>query len=110
MVMVMSYGAQRSLSETRDTYYERTRFADVWSGASRAPQSLVGEIAAIEGVARVEARISEVAILDIAGMQAPAMGQILSIPASGEPQMNQLIIREGRLPESGAETESYNFV
>jgi len=105
MVMVMSYGAQRSLSETRDTYYERTRFADVWSGASRAPQSLVGEIAAIEGVARVEARISEVAILDIAGMQAPAMGQILSIPASGEPQMNQLIIREGRLPESGAETE-----
>lgn len=105
MVMVMSYGAQRSLSETRDTYYERTRFANVWSEASRAPMSLVPEIAAIEGVARVEARISEYAILDIEGMDAPAMGQLLSIPASGAPQMNQLIVREGRLPESGAEHE-----
>ena len=71
MVMVMSFGAQRSLSETRDTYYERARFADVWSDASRAPMSLVPEIAAIEGVSRVEARISEFAILDIAGLDSP---------------------------------------
>jgi putative ABC transport system permease protein len=101
MVMVMSYGAQRSLTETRDTYYERARFADVWSSAARAPMSLVPELAAIEGVARVEARISEFAILDIDGMDTPGMGQLLSIPASGEPQMNRLIIREGRLPEPG---------
>ncbi|HHS94472.1 MAG TPA: ABC transporter permease, partial [Rhodobacterales bacterium] len=72
MVMVMSYGAHRSLTETRDTYYECARFADVWSSAARAPMSLVPEIAAIEGVARVEARISEFAILDIADMDKPA--------------------------------------
>ncbi|MEJ2028628.1 MAG: hypothetical protein P8X66_01925 [Maritimibacter sp.] len=30
MVMVMSFGAQKSLSDTRDTYYERARFANVW--------------------------------------------------------------------------------
>lgn len=105
MVMVMSYGAQRSLTETRDTYYERARFADVWSGAARAPMSLVREIAAIEGVARVEARINQFAILDIAGRDMPAMGQIISIPASGEPEMNRLILREGRLPEPGAARE-----
>lgn len=101
MVMVMSYGAQRSLTETRDTYYERARFADVWSSAARAPMSLVPEIAAIEGVARVEARISANAILDLNDLDTPGMGQIISIPASGEPQMNRLIIREGRLPEPG---------
>jgi putative ABC transport system permease protein len=106
MVMVMSYGAQRSLTETRDTYYERSRFADVWSGAARAPMSLLPEIAAIEGVARVEARISTFAILDIEGLESPAMGQVLSIPASGEPEMNRLIIREGRLPEPGRKDEA----
>ncbi|OIP83809.1 MAG: ABC transporter permease [Rhodobacterales bacterium CG2_30_65_12] len=105
MVMVMSYGAQRSLTETRDTYYERARFADVWSSAARAPMSLAPEIAAIEGVARVEARISTFAILDIEGMDTPGMGQILSIPASGAPQMNRLIVREGRLPEPGHKRE-----
>ena len=105
MVMVMSFGAQRSLSETRDTYYERARFADVWSSAARAPMTLVPEIAAIEGVARVEARISEFAILDIDGLDSPAMGQLISIPAAGEPQMNRLILRAGRLPEPGHQNE-----
>ncbi len=105
MVMVMSYGAQRSLSETRDTYYERARFADIWSDAARAPKTLIPEIAAIEGVARVEARITKFAILDIADLKEPALGQILSIPAAGEPSMNRLIIREGRLPEPGHRQE-----
>ncbi|GKY87169.1 ABC transporter permease [Sinisalibacter aestuarii] len=105
MVMVTMNGALRSLSETRDTYYERARFADVWSSAARAPMSLVPEIAAIEGVARVEARITENAILDLADLDAPGMGQIISIPASGEPEMNRLILREGRLPEPGHKNE-----
>ena len=63
LAMVMMYGAERSLTETRDTYYERARFPDVWSSAARAPKSLVPEIAAIEGVSQVEARISEIAVL-----------------------------------------------
>ena len=48
MVMVMSFGAKRSLSESRDTYYERARFGDVWSDAARAPMTLVPEIAAAQ--------------------------------------------------------------
>ncbi len=105
MVMVMSFGAQKSLSDTRDTYYERARFANVWSSAARAPMSLVEEIAAIEGVARVEARIGVSAIMDIEGMDEPGMAQVLSIPISGEPELNKLIIREGRLPEPGRKDE-----
>jgi len=105
MVTVMAAGASRSLNETIDTYYERARFADVWSSAARAPMTLVPEIAAIEGVSRVEARISEYAILDVDGLNSPAMGQIISIPASGAPEMNTLIIREGRLPEFGRADE-----
>ncbi len=105
MVMVMMSGADRSLTETRDTYYERTRFPDVWSGAARAPKSLVPEIAALEGVAQVEARITQFAILDIADMDSPAMGQLISIPPSGSPEMSRLIVRSGRLPEPGHDRE-----
>ncbi len=101
MVTVMAAGASRSLSETIDSYYERNRFADVWSSASRAPMTLVPQIAEIEGVARVEARISVSAILDVEGLDTPAMGQVISIPPGGAPEMNMLIIREGRLPEAG---------
>lgn len=33
MVQVMATGTQRSLTETRDTFYERNRFADVFARA-----------------------------------------------------------------------------
>ncbi len=105
MIMVMSFGTERSLSETRATYYERSRFADIFSSASRAPKSLIEEITAIEGVARVEARISQFAILDIVGMAEPAMGQLLSIPTTGEPLLNVPGPTQGRLPEAGREDE-----
>lgn len=105
MIMVMAFGTQRSLTETRNTFYERARFADVWSQAARAPRTLLPEIAAIEGVARVEARISKFAILDVPGMDDPAMGQILSVPASGMPAMNIPVLREGRMPAVGRDDE-----
>ena len=105
MIMVMSFGTERSLSETRATYYERSRFGDIFSSAARAPKSLIEEIAAIEGVARVEARISQNAILDIEGMVEPAMGQLLSVPTTGQPLLNVPGPTLGRLPEAGREGE-----
>ena len=35
-IMVMSFGAMRSLSDTRDAYYERSRFAHVFADVTRA--------------------------------------------------------------------------
>jgi len=101
MIMVMSFGTQLSLVETRDTFYERNRFADVWSAARRAPLSLVPQIAAIDGVSRVEARISDYAILDIEGLVEPAMGQVLSLPTTTEPLLNVPLLRAGRMPAAG---------
>ncbi|PID37466.1 MAG: ABC transporter permease [Rhodobacterales bacterium] len=105
MVMIMAFGVMRSLTETRDRYYERSRFADIWSNAARAPKSLVPEIAAIEGVSRVEARIVQNAILDLPDLDDPASGQLISVPASGTPSMNVPVIRAGRLPLQGREHE-----
>lgn len=99
MVLVMSDGTLRSLSETRSAYYDRNRFADVFAQATRAPQSLLPQIAGLDGVAQAEARIVEPAVLDLEGMVEPATARILSLPVSGSPRLNLPILRTGRLPD-----------
>ena len=36
-IVIMTFGAMTSLERTRDTYYERYRFAQVFSQLKRAP-------------------------------------------------------------------------
>ncbi len=99
---VIGYGAERSLSETQETFYERNRFADIFASATRAPNTLKEEIEQISGVSIVETRISQYAILDIEGLVEPAVGRLLSLPKSGEPVLNLPSIIEGRLPSPTA--------
>jgi len=99
--VVMSFGALRSLEETRTAYYERYRFADVFAGLTRAPEELAGRIGEIPGVARVETRIVKAATLDLPGVAEPASAKLLSLPERGEPQLNALALRRGRPPEPG---------
>jgi putative ABC transport system permease protein len=103
--LILAIGAYRSLLETRDAYYERYRFADVFASATRAPVLLERQIAAIPGVASVETRISRGALLDIAGLAEPASGLALSLPDHAEPKLNRLHVRQGRLPEPGSVNE-----
>ena len=56
--LVGAVGALRSLEETRDAYYERYQFADVFAPLRRAPKSLASRIAEIPGVAAVEPRLA----------------------------------------------------
>lgn len=99
MVLVMAEGASRALTDTRDAYYERSRFADVFATATRAPQSLVADLARIAGVAAVEARISFPVVLDVPGLAEPATGRVLSLPATGQPVLNIPVLRSGRWPD-----------
>src|SRR5215510_11473539 len=100
--IVLSVGSYRSLEETRAAYYERYRFADVFAVIRRAPRTLVDRIAEIPGVAAVEARIAKLALLDIPNLREPATGQFISLPESGQPILNQLHMRIGRVPEPGS--------
>ena len=53
MVQVMATGTQRSLTETRDTFYERNRFADVFARAlHRVPSLPVSDLCAGQPVVR----------------------------------------------------------
>jgi putative ABC transport system permease protein len=98
-ILVLSTGAQLTLSETRDAYYERQRFADVFATATRAPLTLVREIERIDGVAQVETRIASYVVLDMPGMVEPAMGRLISLPEAGPPLINVPLLRMGRLPD-----------
>ncbi|NNE82117.1 MAG: ABC transporter permease [Silicimonas sp.] len=98
-ILLTSVGMYVALSETRTAYYERNRFADVFSHTIRAPLSLVPEIAQIEGVTGVEPRISGHAILDIPGRTRTAVGRILSFPESSNPTLNVPLLIEGWFPD-----------
>ena len=104
--IIMAVGAYRSLDETRAAYYERYRFGDVFASATRAPKSLAGSIAAIDGVAAVEARIALLATVDIPLVREPINAMIISLDEAREPAVNALFLRQGRLPEAGRGNEA----
>ena len=95
-VLVMSMSTFEALSETTAAYYERYRFAEVFAGATRAPDRIGRRIAEIPGVQFVQTRIVRFATLDIEGFAEPAIGRLTSIPEDGQPKLNQLALRSGR--------------
>ena len=103
--LMLAVGSHRSLDETRIAYYERYCFADVFALVKRAPKALVDQIAQIPGVMAVDARIARLALLDMPGLSEPASGQFVSLPDTGEPVLNRLYMRSGRLPEPGRAEE-----
>lgn len=102
---VMSLGVHRSLTETRDAYYARNHFADVFASMTRAPRSVVMRIAAIPGVRRAEGTIQQFATLDFPGRPAPVRALLNSIDERGRNRLNQLTLRQGRLPQLGSPGE-----
>ncbi len=104
-ILLTSVGMYNALSETRDAYYERNRFADVFAHATRAPLSLLSEIEQIDGVLSAEARISGYAILDIAHRTRTAVGHIISLPETSDPVLNVPLVVTGRLPDPASTYE-----
>jgi len=94
-----------SLEKARDTYYERTRFADVFAHLERAPEAARSDIEAIPGVARVDTRVSEVAMIPLETVSEPIRAQLLSLPPGGRSVLNELHLVEGRMTEPGRNDE-----
>jgi putative ABC transport system permease protein len=103
--LILAFGAQSSLEEIRATYYERYRFADIFAHVTRAPNLVRGQLLTIDGVAAVETRISQFALLDIANMVEPANSIVLSLPDHRETAINRLYMKSGRTPEPGRADE-----
>lgn len=96
---VMSLSTLRSLKATRSTYYDRYHFANVFASFKQGPLSLQTRVGSIPGVAIAEMRILKNVTLVVEGLREPAIGRLISIPDHGQPQLNQLHLRRGRMPE-----------
>lgn len=103
--LVLAVGSIRSLEHTRDAYYERNQFADIFALVKRAPKELIDKIAQLPGVATAEARIVKLALLDMPDSREPVVGQFISLPDESEQHLNRIYLRSGRAPEPGKPQE-----
>jgi putative ABC transport system permease protein len=102
---VMYLSTFDSLYRTRDTYYERQRFGDVFVSLKRAPLRVADEIAAIPDVSAVETRVVSNVTLDLDDLNEPASGRLVSVPSHRRPLVNDLFLRRGRWIERGRSDE-----
>ena len=80
---VMSLSTLDSLELTQARYYERYRFGHVFAHLKRAPDSLRSQLEAIPGVAEVQTRVVADVVIDVPGVEEPAVGRLISVPESG---------------------------
>ncbi len=104
-LFVLSTGMLRSLEESRAAYYDRYRFADVFAAVKRAPNVLVEDMQEIPGVSVAEGRVSAPVLLDVPDYAEPVRGQAISLPDIGEPALNHVFLRSGRMLEPRREDE-----
>lgn len=98
-VFVGMQATAASLERSCARYYERYRFADVFTRVKRAPRVLLDELRAIPGVADLEGRIVREVPLDLPELKEPAAARLVGL---GEPfgrGLNALHLRAGRLPD-----------
>jgi putative ABC transport system permease protein len=94
-----------SLERARDDYYRTQRFADVFANVRQAPNQLAGRIGQIGGVEDIETRVVAEVVLDVPGLDEPATGRLVSIPADGRPRLNDLFLRRGNWITAGRTDE-----
>jgi len=95
-MFVMYLSNFESLRRTQQAFYERQRFADVFASAKRVPQRVAERLAEIPGVSAMDTRVVADVTLDVPGMEVPARGRLISIPATGRPMLNDVYLRRGR--------------
>jgi putative ABC transport system permease protein len=107
---IASYVALRSayvsLETARDRHYAAQRFGDAFARLSRAPNSLRAKLEAIPGVAVVETRVVADGLMPLEDLPEPAVGEVVGLPSHGEPRLNALALRRGRMFEPGRADEA----
>jgi len=102
---VMFLSTLDSLQLSRELYYRDYRFAEVFAPLKRAPQSVHKRIVEINGVDKAATRVIAPLTIDIEGFSEPVTGLITSVADNGEPLLNRLYLRTGRLVEAGRSDE-----
>ncbi len=102
---IMFLSTLDSLEASRSLYYSEYRFPQVFASVKRAPESLKKRLAEIPGINKVDTRVITGVTIDIEDFPQPITGYITSIPDFGEPLLNNLYLKSGRLAQAGREDE-----
>jgi putative ABC transport system permease protein len=103
---VMALGTMDALTRSQQSFYEEARFGEAFAALKRAPNDVERRLQSLSGVATVQTRVVADARLDVAAFDEPITAQLLSLPERGPPTLNQLVVRQGRLPRAGREAEA----
>jgi len=103
---VAALGTMDALRRSQQSFYEEARFGDAFAALKRAPNDVARRLQSLDGVASVQTRVVADARLDVPAFDEPITGQLLSLPKRGQPTLNRLVVREGRLPGAGRATET----
>lgn len=96
-------GAYESLLVSQRAYYDAYRFADVFVTLKRAPEPVAQRLREIGGVAAVQTRVVASVVLSVPRLDEPASALVLSLPDEGEPRLNRVHVRRGRVPMTADE-------
>ncbi len=96
-------GAHRALTTSRDGYYARHGFPDVFVHLERAPQAVARALREIPGVAAVETRLVAPVSLRLPDRLRPPPGRAISVEPGG--RAGGLVLRAGRFIEPGRDDE-----
>jgi putative ABC transport system permease protein len=95
MTVLTMRGTYESLYSARESYYQTSRFPDVWASLERAPESVKSQLLQIEGVSAVDTRITFASTLDLENRTSPAIGRFYSASPPDE-MLGALHLRSGR--------------
>ncbi len=103
--LVMSLSTYDSLVTTRDRFYAERRLADVFANLKRAPEPVAERLRELPGVERLETRVVAGVKLEVRDFSDPITGLMVSVPERGEPLLNALHLKRGRMvqPDSADE-------
>ncbi|MFO1462859.1 MAG: FtsX-like permease family protein [bacterium] len=104
--LVAFLSTQASLKTAQTRFYQEGRFAEVFAEMKRAPLSIAKRLEQIPGVVSLETRIVKDFLLEIPDRLDTAVGRFISLPATGEPRLNRLYLRKGRMPDPRRDDEA----
>jgi putative ABC transport system permease protein len=94
-----------ALDGARESYFRAQRFADLFASLKRAPRSLLGDLAAVSGVAELEGRVVGDVPVYLTGKPQPATVHLVSLDPEAKAPLDALRIRRGRMPDPDRDDE-----
>ncbi|MFN7684668.1 MAG: ABC transporter permease [Oligoflexia bacterium] len=101
-LLVSAWSSYETLRRARDLFYASARLGDSFADLKRAPRDLIARVRRIPEIIEVDDRVvlyGRIYVSQGIGFSsAAAMARLISLPRGGQPPLNQVHIRQGRLP------------